>query len=315
MAVVVSAYDRSALLPALVEALRAQTVTDFEALLVDNGSTDDTGEVLRRLTADDERFRVLTMERNAGPAPARNRAWRQASAPWVAFTDDDCSPEPTWLAELLRAGEEADLVQGRTIPGRRDPGVAERWFDRSQQIESWSGRYETCNLFARRSLLADLDGFNETFPIAMGEDTDLGLRAVDAGAVTAFAHEAVVRHHVWSSGWREFLHQRRRYSELVQLMRINPKARGLLKWGYVLRGVHLALWASVVVTAASVAAGVPWVPLVLLVAWAARNTYRTRHRPFSVPRRMGWSVLQLTAYGYEALCFAAASLRYRALVI
>jgi glycosyltransferase involved in cell wall biosynthesis len=313
--VVVSAYDRAALLPGLVEALQGQTLTDFEAILVDNGSTDGTGAELERLTAGDPRFRVLHVEQNRGPAQARNLAWRTTSAPLVAFTDDDCVPQPGWLHALVAAGQHAEFVQGRTIPAELPSSRRPGWFDRSQRIERWSGRFETCNLLVARRTLVEHDGFDERFRIAMGEDTDLGLRAVAAGAATAFEPDAVVVHHLWPSGFREYLHQRRRYAESVELMRANPAARGLLRWGFVLRGVHLLVWSLVPLTGLAVALGAPWIPLAVVAGWVGLNAHRTRWRPFSLPRRLGWSALHLVAYAYETACFAVASVRYRALVV
>src|SRR5690606_16000799 len=190
----------------------------FEAVLVDTGSADGTGEVLAELTRDDPRFRVLRLDANRGPARARNLAWRSTERPWVAFTDDDCIPEPGWLAALLEAGRTAEIVQGRTVPVEQPTGTRPGWFDRSQNIRRWTGRYQTCNLLVRRDWLDRLDGFVETFRIAMGEDTDFGLRAEAAGARTAYADDAVVRHHVWPSGFRQFLEQRRRWGEYVDLM-------------------------------------------------------------------------------------------------
>lgn len=313
--IVVSAYDRASLLPPLVAALQAQSQQDFEAVLVDNGSTDDTHAELQRLTAGDERFTVLRLEGNRGPARARNVAWRSSSAPSIAFTDDDCVPDVGWLAALLEAGRRADFVQGRTVPA--DPGPAKRpgWFDRSQRIERWSGRYETCNLLVRREWLERHDGFNEQFRIAMGEDTDLGLRAEQAGATTAFAPDAVVVHHLWPSSFGEYLRQRRRYAESVELMRVNPAARSLLRWGFVLRGVHLLVWALVPITATSFALGVPWLPLVAVGSWIGLNAHRTRARPFPLWQRVGYSAAQLVGYAAETAWFAAASMRYRSLVV
>lgn len=309
--VVVSAYNRVGLLADLVAALQAQTVADFEAVLVDNGSTDDTGARLRALTADDRRFRVLTVDDNRGPSRARNLAWRATSCKWVAFTDDDCAPEPRWLQALLDAGRAADIVQGRTIPAGERAG----WFDRSQTIEQWSGRFETCNLLVRRELLDRLGGLSERFRIAMGEDTDLGLRAVAGGATTVFADDAVVRHHVWPSGFREFLQQRRRYAEHVELMKVNPQARRLLHFGLVVRASHLVVWGLVPLTAAAIAAGAPWAPVVVVLAWVGVTTYRSRRRPFPWHHRVGYCLLQFLGYAYEAVCFAVTSVRYRTLVI
>lgn len=312
--VVVSAYNRSGLLPGLVHALQDQTVGDFEAVLVDNGSVDDTGARLHELTATDSRFQVLSVVHNRGPARARNLGWRAATAPLVAFTDDDCAPEPDWLAALLEAGDDAEIVQGRTLPA----GDREGWFDRSQTIRRWSGRFETCNLLVPRDRLEQLEGFSERFRIAMGEDTDLGLRAVASGATTGFADGAVVRHHVWPSGFGEFLRQRRRYAEHVELMKVNPAARDLLRWRLVVRRSHLVVWALLPVGGLAAAAGFPWFPLApaaLVLGWVGMTTYRSRHRPFPWPRRLGYCLLQFLGYAYETGCFARMSVRYRTLVV
>lgn len=313
--VVVSAYDRAPLLEGLVAALRAQTVTDFEAVLVDNGSCDGTYEELRRLTTDDPRFTVLRLDGNRGPARARNLAWRRARAPWVAFTDDDCLPRPTWLEGLLAAAGPAELLQGRTVPVELPPGQRRGWFDRSQLIESWTGRFETCNLLIARRVLEAHDGFDERFRIAMGEDTDLGLRAVAAGVVTAFAPDGVVEHRIWPCGFREYLRQRRRYAEVVELMRVQPAARDLLHGRLVLRGVHLVTWSLLPIGVASWRAGTWWPPLAVAGAWIVRNAIRTGHRPFPVLARLWYSALHFVAYAYETACFAAASVRYRSVVI
>src|SRR3546814_2372804 len=73
------------------------------------------------LTAAQERAQiqltVLRQATNGGPAPGRNAGWRAARAPVVAFIDDDCTPEPGWVAALARAFARNDrlgVAQGRT---------------------------------------------------------------------------------------------------------------------------------------------------------------------------------------------------------
>lgn len=312
--VVVSTYERCELLGELVAGLRSQTLERFEAVLVDDGSADGSYEELERLTAGDPRFRLLRSETNGGPARGRNLAWRTTHAPWVAFTDDDCVPDPGWLEGLLHtAAEGHELVQGRTVPGE-PPGGRWGWFDRTQRIDSWSGRFQTCNLLVQRSVLEQHHGFDESLEV-MGEDTDLGLRVVAGGARTAFAPDAVVVHRVWPGTWRDYLRQRRRYATTVKMVRVNPAARGLLRFGFVLRGVHLLVWALPPVAAWSVVVGMPWVGPSVAGGWVVLNTFRTRGRPFPLVQRVAFSALHLLAYAYETACFAAASVRHRALVL
>ena len=197
VAVVVATHNRRHLLRRLLAALAAAGLDRdaVEVVVVDDGSTDGTLAELRAMEKRGELpLRLVRMDANSGPAAARNAGWRATSAPLVAFTDDDCAPEPGWLAALTRAAERgADFVQGTTVADPdREPGP----FSHTMVVTAASGRYETCNMLYRRSLLESLGGFDESFRHPYGEDTDLGLRAVAAGAMFAFADDAVVRHDV-----------------------------------------------------------------------------------------------------------------------
>lgn len=118
-----------------------------------------------------------------GPAAARNAGWRATSAEWVAFLDDDVVPEPGWgdcLHEDL-AGLPDGVVasQGRIrvpLPRWRRPTDWER---NVAGLES--ARWATADMAYRRRALAAVGGFDERFPCAYREDTDLGLRLVAAG--------------------------------------------------------------------------------------------------------------------------------------
>src|SRR5438270_6893074 len=106
ISVVVTTYERAASLARLVGGLESQTLgTDqFEVIVADDGSTDDTPHVLGRLRESTPLdLRVVRNDRNRGPAAGRNLGWRVARAPVVAFTDDDCWPQPTWLEAGLAA--------------------------------------------------------------------------------------------------------------------------------------------------------------------------------------------------------------------
>src|SRR5204862_5945534 len=88
----------------------------FELIIVDDGASDDTWQTLQRL-ASSAPLTLLPLRHpaNRGPAAARNLGWRSAKGPIVAFTDDDCVPQPGWLAALVAGMAEADIVQGRTV--------------------------------------------------------------------------------------------------------------------------------------------------------------------------------------------------------
>jgi glycosyltransferase involved in cell wall biosynthesis len=197
ISVVVPTRNRAHLLPRLLAALEGQhAVERWEVIVVDDGSTDDTAAVLDRAgAAAPQLVRIVHGERR-GAAAARNAGWRVASAPIVAFTDDDCRPDPRWLANLLDGFDGADVVQGATT---FDPAEAAGRgpFSQVVHVEHWTGQFETSNVAYRRELLDRLGGFDERFEgDSFGEDVDLGWRAVEAGATTAFRPEAIVVHDV-----------------------------------------------------------------------------------------------------------------------
>jgi GT2 family glycosyltransferase len=120
--------------------------------------------------------------RAAGPAAARNDGWRRAATPWVAFLDDDVEPVPGWFDHLLDdlvLPEGTAACQGRVevpLPAHRRPTDWERNVARLQDA-----RWITADLAVRRDALVRVDGFDERFPRAYREDTDLALRLTAAG--------------------------------------------------------------------------------------------------------------------------------------
>lgn len=101
MSVVIPTYNLARFLPEAVASARAQSWPDLEIIVVDDGSTDDTPEVLERLSREGD-LRCIRQE-NAGASAARNRGIREARKSWVAFLDAD----DFWLAGKLAAQFEA----------------------------------------------------------------------------------------------------------------------------------------------------------------------------------------------------------------
>jgi HAD superfamily hydrolase (TIGR01662 family) len=119
-----------------------------------------------------------------GPARARNLGWRTAGTPWIAFLDDDVVPDADWFERLAR--DLADLPagvagsQGRVrvpLPADRRPTDWER-STAGLATSSWI----TADLAYRRAALAAVGGFDERFPRAFREDSDLALRVLATGS-------------------------------------------------------------------------------------------------------------------------------------
>jgi glycosyltransferase involved in cell wall biosynthesis len=257
ISVVVPTYRRPELLPRLVAALEAQTigVDRFEVLIVDDRSGDDTQRVLAELGASTPlQLRALVTTANNGPAGARNLGWKTARAPFVAFTDDDCVPEPDWLAwgiKALQRDAEIGVVQGCTLKPRGDHAYTNWTVYR--EIVTPSPWFEGCNLFFRRAALEAGGGFDESIHLG-GEDTAAGWSALAAGWRRDFERDAVVRHDLVERGVRWHMKMTWREGETLKIARRYPDLQRLGFWRpWALRPGNVVFAVGVLGTVAS-----PW---------------------------------------------------------
>ena len=113
----VPVYNGGSLLPEMLESLRTQTFTDFEIVISDNASTDDTSETARRFAEEDRRVRYYRNDTNIGAAPNFNRVFELANDPlyfkWAAHDD---LYKPTYLARCVEVLDtKPDVVLSYTI--------------------------------------------------------------------------------------------------------------------------------------------------------------------------------------------------------
>jgi glycosyltransferase involved in cell wall biosynthesis len=183
VSVVVTCYNYARFLPDAVESALSQTFRDLEVILVDDGSTDETSQLVTRWQ-DDARFRYVRQE-NAGQASAKNHGLRLAREPLIAFLDADDRWDRTKLARQvpLFARPEIGVVYSRGLYLDAD-GTTRIPPSPSPQRAPRAGKVTTALLYdnivpfssavVRRSLLQQVGGFDEH--LAMAIDWDLWLR-------------------------------------------------------------------------------------------------------------------------------------------
>lgn len=155
--VVVPAYNGAATIAATLRSIQAQSVSDFELIVVDDESSDDTLQVVERIAADDDRVRVTSQE-NQGVAGARNTGVSLAQAPYVAFLDNDDLWMPGYLASM-----------GRALDGAPQAGFA------------YTDAYLLDDKLSRIHRLRSLE-FGDPIPVGLPAE-DLLLRLVDRNFV------------------------------------------------------------------------------------------------------------------------------------
>jgi glycosyltransferase involved in cell wall biosynthesis len=202
VAVIVAARDAAATIDACLQALGAQTWHDHAVIVVDDGSTDDTG----RRAADGGAHVVRT--NGVGASAARNAGLAETRADVVAFTDADCTPVPHWLASLLEGLEWSRATgvggpQRNVFPtGRSRADAFDAFFRLAAVVSDYTrsgGRIRrvthnaSCNSAYRREAVVAVGGFRPG--LWPGEDVDLDLRLARQGGTFAFVPEALVLHH------------------------------------------------------------------------------------------------------------------------
>jgi glycosyltransferase involved in cell wall biosynthesis len=177
-----------------------------------------------------------------GPAAARNRGWRAARGSIIAFTDDDCIPDPEWLRSGVQAIDDGhDGAYGRVIvPLPKYPTDYEKdtaGLERSEFI--------TANCFYHRSVLKAAGGFDDRFTMAWREDSDLYFTLLEKGFDLVAVDSALVYHPVRPAKWGISITQQKKAQFNALLYKKHPhlyrrKIQPRPPWHYYLAVTGLA---------------------------------------------------------------------------
>ena len=204
--VVIPTCQHPAFLLKCLDALGRQRLTrsQFEIIVVDDGDSSSTATAVALFTRQVAQsggvleVRYLAQPQQRGFAAARNRGWKAARGRIIAFTDDDCLPQPDWLATALTSFRRgAQVVTGQlrlTLPGS-----ATQYDPKALHIET--GEFSSANCFCRKSVLEHVGGFEEAFDSAWREDSDLQFNFIRAGIPITKCPEAIVVHPLRQMPW------------------------------------------------------------------------------------------------------------------
>ena len=220
VSVIVCSYNAGRTLAACLDSLERLNYPEYEIILVDDGSTDETP----RIASTHPKVQYVQHERNLGLSAARNTGLAAAAGEIVAFTDADCRADEDWLyflvADLL-SGSFAAMGGPNLFPPEDSavaaavmvsPGGPAHVMLTDRQAEHIPG----CNMAFFRAALEEIGGFDPIFRAA-GDDVDICWRLQQAGYKIGFSPAAFVWHYRRSTV-RDYLKQQHGYGEAEALL-------------------------------------------------------------------------------------------------
>jgi GT2 family glycosyltransferase len=222
---------------------RLESPGDWELVIVDNGSTDETPDLLRRFSGK-AHFRVKVVEEpQSGLGRARNAGIAQAQGEILAFTDDDCYVNPDYLKEILAVFTDGTIgyMGGRVLLyDKTDIPQTIRTETEVRVIRPHSfirtGELQGANMAMRRSLISEIGAFDPELGAGTrfrsGEDVDFQARASASGATGIYHPGPLVWHH----------HGRKPGKEYERLMRGYDYGRGAYYAKFILNSGTRALF-------------------------------------------------------------------------
>jgi glycosyltransferase involved in cell wall biosynthesis len=198
VSIIIPTYNGAKRIGKCLEALTQQEYQgEFEIIVVDDGSTDETEEVVQQYS----QIRLI-QQPNAGPAAARNQGARVANGDILLLTDDDCVPMPDWISQMVQPFlENPELVGIKGVYRTHQRELTARFV----QLE-YEDKYDVMAKYAyidfidtysagyRRDIFLKYDGFDTTFPVACTEDQELSFRIGRDGHKMKFIPQAIVYH-------------------------------------------------------------------------------------------------------------------------
>ena len=226
VSVVVCCYNGGSTLEECLQSLTQLNYPDYEVILVDDGSTDNTADIAKQFPHVQYAYQT-----NQGLSVARNLGAERARGDIIAYTDADCVADCDWLLHLAHTFEDGDVeaAGGPNITPASDgwaakcvalcPGNPSHVMLDDHLAEHVPG----CNMAFRRDVLQDIGGFDPQFRLA-GDDVDIFWRMLDAGHEIGFSAGAMVWHHRRESV-SAFLRQQRGYGHAEALLQLKHPRR------------------------------------------------------------------------------------------
>lgn len=194
--VIVPVFNDDQKIGVCIESVLFGSFQEFELIIVDDGSTDNTRTVLKKYNYD-PRVKVVSLDENVGPSHARNVGIRKSQGDILVFTDSDCIVTDRWLESFVKIAKVEKVSIGKCVSYDH-----RKWaMETHKQYSSWvknntQGTYsrvlDTKNCMISKDVFEDIGFFDEN--LRTSEDTDLAIRIQKAGYKIYYCQDANISH-------------------------------------------------------------------------------------------------------------------------
>lgn len=218
VSVVIPTYNGAHRIAKLLHALEKQDVSDFETIVVIDGSTDGTEEILNR-TPWKLKLQIIS-QTNKGRAGARNAGAKKAGGRYLIFYDDDVEPNPNSVSlhifglttAPISVGQQLEPLESKTEYGRYKASISRKWLeylgDEPIMLNAENLFLTAANMAIKKEVFEQLGGFDDNLTDA--EDYDLAVRAFNNGYKIVYNSRNQVTHLGFNT-FREYIVRQREY--------------------------------------------------------------------------------------------------------
>lgn len=195
--IIIPAYNSEKTLSDCLESLEDQSLSKkaYEVIVVDDGSTDSTATIAKKFN------NKYIYQTNQGPASARNKGVNLAVGDIILFTDSDCVPDYNWIREMVKPFSNPEVVGVKGTYKTKQKQLAAKFaqaeFEDRYDLLQKSSKIDMIDTYSaafRKAVFLNIGGFDQSFPVASNEDTDLSYRLAASGYELVFNKDAFVYH-------------------------------------------------------------------------------------------------------------------------
>jgi len=218
--IVVCTYNRLDYLKKCITSLLKIDFPQYEIIIINDGSTDDTQNFLDNLK--NEKIKVIHNQHNQGLSASRNTGIKNTNFDIIAFTDDDCEVDKNWLTKLSKGfnDKQVGFVIGQTFYISKN---YQGYFP-ERLVSSKNAKWPmSCNIAYQKKVFATCSDFDSFFFKYNNEDSEMAIRVVSKGFSFGRAPEAIVYHQAMNWTSKSILRSARNASVWPILKKKYPK--------------------------------------------------------------------------------------------